>query len=767
MSEMDEIVHEFLLESREGLDHFERDLLALEHAPQSPELLASVFRVLHTVKGTAGLLGFTELERVAHVAESLLGTLRDGGMTFTTEIAGILLATGDAIGGMLTAIEDTDSEGDTDHGELVATLTRLQNSPETAERLPEKGPGAAPVPRLGEILVDRGLITPEDAAEALDEQQRGDPRHIGEILVEQGVVAPQDVVEALATQQDVRGATVAESSIRVDVGLLDELMNLVGELVLVRNRIVELAGGPREIDLAAAAQRLNHLTGELHDRVAKTRMQPVNLLWGKFPRLVRDLAAACGKQVRLDIAGADTELDRSILEAIRDPLTHLVRNAVDHGLEPVDERVAAGKPTEGRVSLRAFHESGQVHIEIADDGRGIDPDTLRAAAVRRGLMNADSAAALSEREALHLIFAAGLSTAKELTNVSGRGVGMDVVRVNVERIGGAVDVRTERGRGTVFTVTIPLTLAIVPALVVVSGGQRYVIPQAAVGELVRLGDTQQRGIEWVHDSPTYRLRGRLIPVLDLSDVLGNDRATPEATAQGTSLVVLQADGGRFGLVVDGVEDIQDIVVKPLGRQLRGISVYAGATIMGNGQVALILDVAGVAQQASAVSANGEERPSLDEDSEVTAGAQGESLLLVALADARRAAIPLAAVSRLETVSGAAVEQSAIGWVMQSRGGVVPLVDLSAPLGAGRLVGVENGDLHVIVVHGPGGRRIGLVVSDVIDVAEQPGPLEDADQRPGLAGVTVIDGRVTDVVALDGLLAVTAPAAMPVVEEEVA
>ena len=475
MDEMDEIVGEFLVESHENLDQLDSDLVALEQDPGSRALLGSVFRTIHTIKGTSGFLGYTALESVTHVGENLLSLLRDGQLALTPPITSTLLELVDAVRLLLASIEATGSEGTPDHGPLVARLTALLTA-DPAD--PADGQ------RIGEVLVEAGSTRPDDVALAVLEQQVGDPRPLGEILVEHGSAAAPDVADALEAQAGKRGA--ADSSIRVDVDLLDSLMRLVGELVLTRNQIVQHAGDVADQDLLRASQRLNLIASELQEGVMKTRMQPIDHVWSKLTRVVRDLGLACGKQVRLEMEGRDTELDRTILEAVKDPLTHLVRNAVDHGIESADARRRAGKSEQGVLLLRAFHAGGQVNIEIVDDGAGIDPQRVGAKAVERGLVSADELSRMSEREIVQLIFLPGFSTAAAVTNVSGRGVGMDVVKTNIEQIGGTVDVQSVVGGGSTFRIKIPLTLAIIPALTVRCAGDRYAIPQVALVELVRL-----------------------------------------------------------------------------------------------------------------------------------------------------------------------------------------------------------------------------------------------------------------------------------------
>ena len=775
MSEIDEIVGEFLVESYENLDRFDEDLLALERDPTDTGVLDSIFRTIHTVKGTSGFFGFNQLEALTHVAENLLGKLREGEASVTEEIASALLSTGDSVRGILTTIEETGEEGTHDVSDLVATLQRLYDQTtgdvEAAEAAdtPAADTPAEPTaeggdadeddtagPRIGELLVEGGHTTPDHVAIAAAEQEFGDSRRIGEILSEEGGV-DEDVVESTARDQSrSSGRSVADTSIRVDVGLLDELMNLVGELVLARNQIVQLVTQDQESEFTGASQRLNLITTELQEGVMKTRMQPIGNVWNKLPRVVRDLSLAVGKQVELEMIGQDTELDKTIIEAIKDPLTHLVRNAVDHGVESAERRAAAGKPEVGRLVLRAFHEGGQVNIEIADDGAGIDPEKVKAKAVANGIITAEQATRMPDREAWNLIFAAGFSTAEQVTNVSGRGVGMDVVRTNIERIGGTVDVHSELGTGTTFKVKIPLTLAIVPALVVSSGEHRYAIPQLSLLELVRLeGDAAREGIELVHGSPVHRRRGQLLPIVDLAGELATGDV-PLTERETISIVVLHADGQQFGLVVDEIHDTQEIVVKPLGSHLKEASLFAGATIMGDGRVSLILDIVGIAQRARVLNEGRDRNKLADQVEAAAAGAERCTLLLVEVGEGRRAAIALSDVERLEEFAASDLEWSGSQEVVQYRDDILPLLRLGDALGVGGFGHAGTDEGINVVVHSIDGRSVGIVVGRILDIVEQEVRFDGGSGHSGLLGSAIVQDRVTDVVDINAVVAQNDP-----------
>jgi two-component system chemotaxis sensor kinase CheA len=735
---MDEIVQEFLVESHENLDQLDHDLVELEQDPTSRALLSSIFRTIHTIKGTSGFLAFSQLESITHVGENLLSRLRDGALMLSPDMTSALLAMVDAVRAILDQIEESGREGDDDHTDLLAVLTALQDGAGGGIE-PEAKPAGDQL--LGEVLVTQGAASEDEVVLALAAQDVGDDRRIGEILVDVGDTTPEAVAAALDSQHEGR-RSAADSTIRVDVDLLDTLMNLVGELVLTRNQIVQRAATRQDPDLLRTSHRLNLIAGELQEGVMRTRMQAIDTVWSKLPRVVRDLAVQLGKQVQVRMEGRDTELDKTILESVKDPLTHLVRNCVDHGIETPDVRVAAGKPAEGTLTLRAFHEGGQVNIEICDDGAGIDPARLRERAVARGLITADAAARMSDREALNLVFAPGFSTAETVTNVSGRGVGMDVVKTNIEKISGLVDVQSVVGQGTTIRIKIPLTLAIIPALVVTAHGRRYAIPQVNLLELLRL-DTLGDGpkVETIQGTPVYRLRGRLLPLVSLREQLGLD-----ATASGTTthIAVLQADDHQFGLVVDDICDTEEIVVKPLGSLLRHIDLYAGATIMGDGEVALILDTTALAEHAGVLADNARQQERTDHVPDATDRAQ---LLLMSLSDGRRLGLNLDMVDRLEEVQQSAIEHVGGYEVVQYRHGLLPLVRLDHVYGANQSATDQDqgpqGRLQVVVcLHRE--VLVGLVVSEILDIVDDALAVRSALGSGGRYGSVVVDGRVTEI-----------------------
>jgi two-component system chemotaxis sensor kinase CheA len=722
-----DIVRDFLVESYENLDQLDRDLVALEKEPDSRDKLGSIFRTIHTIKGTCGFLGFGKLESVTHVGENLLSLLRDGELQLRPDITTGLLSLVDAIREMLGNIESCGSEGDAEYAALVATLSTLQQFRFPAPEVP-----AAPV-------VEPTVLTAKPAEVATPPS-----------LAEDRDAMHADVSSGGASSSEGRSG-VSEGTIRVDVGLLDKLMNRVGELVLARNQILQFTGTLNDAAFLSTSQRLNLITTELQEGVMKTRMQPIGNLWSKFPRVVRDLALQCGKSVRIELQGKETELDKTIVEAIKDPLTHLVRNAVDHGIESPEVRLAAGKPAEGVLRLRAFHEGGQVNIEISDDGGGLNPERIRQKALERGLITPDQALRMNDRESAQLIFAPGFSTAAQITNVSGRGVGMDVVKTNVERIGGAVDIQSQPGVGTTVKLKIPLTLAIIPALIVTCGEDRYAIPQVSLLELVRLeGEQARQGIERLHGAPVYRLRGQLLPIVYLRKELELDASSASDATDAhdvLNIVILRADDRQFGLVVDSINDTEEIVVKPLSQQLKGVPVYAGSTIMGDGKVALILDVLGMAQRARVVS-EVRDRTLSSRMTRSDEQASDRQTLLILEVGTRRLAIPISMVARLEEIPRESIEQADQQEVVQYRGQILPLLRLAELVGVTTEAG--DGPLQVVVYHEQG-RSLGLVVDRIADIVESNVEIKRRVQSDNFLASAVIQERVTELLNLPAVI----------------
>ena len=745
---MDDLTREFLIESQEGLDRMERCLTDLEERPQDKELLGEIFRSVHTIKGTTGFLGFKRLEKLAHAGESLLGLLRDGKITAGATLITALLHLLDGLRELLKTIEAKDNEGDGDDSALIARLEELQTPAQNAKA---KNAVAAHPAREADAA-KAGIATAEPQPEAAvpihtpaaPPHPIPAPTHIETQAPEPAEAAADAAIltPAEASKSRAQGAA-SESTLRVDVALLNRMMNLVGELVLTRNQVLQATAADPNMTLLS--RRLDMVTADLRESVMKARMQPVSNVFSKMPRLVRDLTHALGRRARLQMEGQETELDKSLLEAIKDPLTHAVRNALDHGIEPPAVREAAGKDPEGTLTLRAAQEGSHVVIEVSDDGAGMAVEKIRSKAIERGLLSAERAAQLGERELLQLVFLPGFSTAAAVTNVSGRGVGMDVVRTNVEKIGGKVEIDSRLGKGATLRMRIPLTLAIIPALIVRSISQSFALPQGALSELVHIPpDRASTAIEWMQGAPLYRLRGRLLPLVFLDRLLMPGRECKLFSDRDNFIAVLDADGRRFGLIVDSLADPEEIVVKPLNAVLKDIGLFSGATVLGNADLALILDPGSIAIKAGVTMSSDEESAqAVEEDSESEAA---RMRYLVVEVTGRQAAVPLADVLRIEQLPLSRIEYIGYRPVLNFEGQLLPVED------SGGILAAAQGDPEaqvVVVVCRDGNRHVGIAVSHVLDVTSG-GNLFEAGTGSRTEGVTLLKERVTSVVDLGGV-----------------
>ncbi|MFP5265950.1 MAG: chemotaxis protein CheW [Acidobacteriota bacterium] len=818
--EFAEEIREFLIESNENLQTLDQQMVELEQNPSDEHLIASVFRAIHTIKGTSGFFGFQTLGSITHIAESILGQVRDRARPLTPDLVSLILETVDAVRQILERIESCNEEGENSYQELRERLTAAYKEPAGE---PAGEPAAATAPEPARIqgqaleaspMSERQAVSgagkiplPEAASSSPNGRRPERDTDPGQDRCEQSSgqqVSPSPTEELQSDSllhrpgQDWAGIGAAPvpndghqhasqerrellggrratdategSTIRVDVKLLDKLMNLVGELVLARNQILQ--GSQQPNATSTTAQRLNLITSELQEGVMLTRMQPIGVVWNIFPRVVRDLAAEMGKDIRIQMEGTATELDKTIIEAIKDPLTHMVRNCCDHGIESPEVRVAKGKSPQGTILLRAYHEGGQVNIEVQDDGAGIDPGKIKSKAVQKGLITDSQAAMMQESEALRLIFLPGFSTAERVSNISGRGVGMDVVKTNIEKISGTVDIAQRSNAGTTFKIKIPLTLAIIPGLIVsiqdhqsratAAPALRFVIPQANLVELVRLeGAAGRQQIERVHGAEVYRRRGRLLPLISLRQVLGVARSgqalqthgsveSPDDQGSVINIVVVQAEETTFGLVVDHVNDTQEIVVKALGRQLKSLGCYLGATIMGDGKIALILDVTGLAHLAHVVT-NEQQIQAVDGELAAKTLDRAQMLLLFRCKGFARLVLPLSLVARLEEIPVARTESAGGARVLAYRDTIMPLVRLDCLLDAGAADPSRPEDNLQVIVFQDGGRYIGLIVEEILDIISDNVTIKSPGTAFGLLGSGVVNGKVTDFVDLDALL----------------
>ncbi len=754
-----EMLADFLPEALEQNELLDQELVRLEGEP-TEERLRTIFRVMHTLKGGAGFCGLAKLEGLTHRSETLLSRMRDGELPVNSERISLMLEVQDAVKVILDHLQSAGCEGSEDRSALCSRLDRAAadqvEDPRAAERRELEEMQAMllasmeppePLDEMAELEAMQAMLMANMGGEAppapVDEM--AELEALQAMLMAAMSPEPEAARPAPAPQPKAAAAAApppaAAPEVRVRVDLLDRMVNLAGELVLARNQLLRLTSGLSIPALGSICQRVNLLTSELQEQVMQTRMQPIATLLSRFPRIVRDLAAQTGKEVRLTMEGQETGLDRSLLEAIKDPLTHIVRNSIDHGLEKPEERLARGKERQGHVNLRAYQESGQVVVEISDDGAGVNTDRVLSRAIERGLVRPGEQ--LTHQEILELLFRPGFSTAETVTNLSGRGVGMDVVRSSIEGAGGSVEMTSERGRGSVMRLRLPLTLAIIPALLVTAGEERFALPQACLQELVRLEGEQRARVEKLHGAEVFRLRDQLLPLLRLRNVLGMEAPEPDTI----NIVVLQSESVRFGLIVDRVQDTEEIVVKPLPNGLKKLQLYAGATILGDGRVALILDPASLARS------EGMKTPQKTE-LRVDGGGRAQSMLVFTLGGPDRFALPLGVLTRLEAIPAEQVEWLEGERVVQYRGGLMRLIDVGERLGRSPAAG----EVLQVMVCGHGGRHQGLIVGDIVDVVRHEVQV-DSSLATGQAtmGSAVIGGRATSLLDLQMLLSDTRPA----------
>jgi two-component system chemotaxis sensor kinase CheA len=726
---MDELLRDFLTETNESIDVVDVELVRFEHDPNNAKILDNIFRLVHTIKGTCGFLGLPRLEALTHAAEALMGNFRDGA-SVTSEAVSLILATIDRIKMLLDRLERTQAEEAGNDEDLIVQLrlatvahagaakgaapavaTLVRQVPETSVRRVPPAESAPP----GDVHSDRPAAAAASAA-----------------------AKPDTGAEATGRDDDKSGDKIAAKSIRVHVDTLEHLMTMVSELVLTRNQLLEIVRRHEDSEFKGPLQRLSNVTAELQEGVMKTRMQQIGVAWQKLPRIVRDLSTELGKSIDLEMHGAETELDRQVLELIKDPLTHMVRNSADHGLELPAARRAAGKPEKGTIRLSARHEGGHIVIDIADDGAGLNAERIKAAAIARGLASEAQVEKMSEAQIQKFIFAAGFSTAQKITSVSGRGVGMDVVRANIDQIGGTIDVKSAPGQGTRFSIKIPLTLAIVSALIVEAAGDRFAIPQLAVVELVRVRSNSEHRIEHIKDAAVLRLRNKLLPLVHLKVLLKIDEGA-DCQVENGFIVVTQVGSQTFGIVVDAVFHTEEIVVKPMSSKLRHIPLFAGNTILGDGSVIMIIEPNGIAQSIGNVVV---ERDGATADQELEQGDDDvgdESMLVFRAGSPQPRAVLLSLVTRLEEVDVGKIETSNGRSLVQYRGQLMPLIPVNDD------VRLKSTGKQPLLVFSDEGRSMALVVDEIVDIVEQRLDIELVSQRAGVLGSALIRGQATEVI----------------------
>ena len=757
---MDDLLREFLTETSESLDTVDNQLVRFEQEPNNAKILDNIFRLVHTIKGTCGFLGLPRLEALAHAAETLMGKFRDG-MPVTGEAVTLILTTIDRIKDILSQLEATEAEPEGNDQDLIGELEAMvergmaeMGAAASASKPPAKAEPAATQGTLIAQTLERPLRPGEVSLDELERAFRETSIEVAPAQAKAAAPAPQAAAKqakpeaaketkaakatAKASGDDAPDADrVANQSIRVNVDTLEHLMTMVSELVLTRNQLLEISRRNEDTEFKVPLQRLSNVTAELQEGVMKTRMQPIGNAWQKLPRIVRDLSGELGKQIELEMHGADTELDRQVLDLIKDPLTHMVRNSADHGLETPAERAAGGKPEQGTIRLSAYHEGGHIIICIADNGRGLNTERIKAKALTNGLVTEAELEKMTEAQIHKFIFAPGFSTAAQITSVSGRGVGMDVVRTNIDQIGGTIDIKSVAGEGTSVTIKIPLTLAIVSALIVEAGGDRFAIPQLSVVELVRARANSEHRIERIKDTAVLRLRNKLLPLMHLKKLLMIDDGSSSDPENGF-IVVTQVGNQTFGIVVDGVFHTEEIVVKPMSTKLRHIDMFSGNTILGDGAVIMIIDPNGIAK---ALGASGSASHAVADENaahHAISGEQTTSLLVFRAGTDQPKAVPLALVTRLEEIAADKIEISNGRYMVQYRDQLMPLVQMEG-------ISVRTSGAQPILVFADDKRSMGLVVDEIIDIVEERLNIEVAGAHSGILGSAVIKGQATEVI----------------------
>ena len=861
---MDDLLNEFLEEATDSLVQLDQDFVELEKDPENLDIVKNIFRVMHTVKGTSGFLGFSRLEKIAHAAEDLMDKVRSGDLAATPELISVIFEASDKIKEIVEALEEDGEEPQKDDSELISKIRAIESGGEVAEESsPQEEPAneeqsseaAGKTPDLDEEIdfepivaeyVEEEDIKTLDAGELakalkdegdeegeqrsggktpdLDEEIDFDPimAEYADEQNEEGKENPDtpknestaedsslpvkkelsDEEKKKAVDAGLKAAASAEAnkkpikkpaqSIRVSLDVLENLMQLVGELVLTRNQLLQLKRSSNvkaEGNFATSLQRLNIITTELQEGVMKTRMQPISNVWAKFPRVVRDLAKELNKKIQLEMVGEETELDRQMLEAIKDPLTHMIRNAADHGVEGPEEREAAGKSEIGTVTLSAYHEGGHIIIKISDDGKGVNIEAVTKRIIDRELATPQDVANMTDREISQFIFKPGFSTAEAVTAVSGRGVGMDVVLSNIQRIGGTVEIDSVPGKGSEFLIKLPLTLAIMPVLIVKTASEIFAIPQIMVSEIVKAEnkgkddeekeakqretvasddvekevsegeqDSQEEAeeqensaqiedkshrIETINGSPVLRLRGNVLPLISLSDTLNLERPeNPDGGEPESFVVVCEVGSSMFGMLVDSVFHTEEIVVKPRSKLLKDLDVYSGSTILGDGSVILILDANGLLRYSDIKTIDS--KNSLTSEKIVFDREEIDFLMFKTDKGAPKA-IPLELVSRLEEVDYSKAEKSGGTKVIQYRGDLMHIISIDQDME------VPDSGTHDTIVFADRNRVLGVYVNEIMDIIHQSMDVKAASTKEGILGSMIMAGQTTEVVDISHYL----------------
>ncbi len=733
---MDDLIIEFLTETNESLMELDTDLIKLEQNPNDKDLISKIFRLMHTIKGTCGFLGLPRLETVAHRAENVMGRFRDGDLEVTAEYVSLILESLDRVRYLLGHIEEHGTEPEGNDTDLTTRLDAVYEGRD-AFQTGQTTPGPVELPEEDPVEI----AAHDPLADIFDTIEVSAP--VSAQISPPAAIEPshQPVAAAPPQTKEATESAVANQSLRVNMDVLENLMTMVSELVLTRNQLLQISRTEKENSFITPLQRLNHVVSDLQEGVMKTRMQPIGNAWAKLPRIIRDLSIELGKKIDLIMIGQDTELDRQVLDMIKDPLTHMVRNSGDHGIEVPAERVKAGKPETGKIHLRAYHEGGHIIIEIADDGKGLPTEKIRQKLVSNGLVTEEESKKLSPQQIHQYIFHAGLSTAEKVTSVSGRGVGMGVVRTNIEKIGGSIEMKSIEGKGSTFFIKIPLTLAIVSSLIVESAGERFAIPQLAVRELVLVSQKSENRIEMIKNTPVFRLREKLLPLVSLEDLLKIGQHSGENFEdrfEHKYIIVTQVGNYSFGLIVDQVFDTEEIVVKPVAKILKNIELFSGNTILGDGSVIMILDPGGIAKVTGE---NNLTDAAQDEQAaaEKLVSDKKTSLLVFTAGQGSPKAVPLSLISRLENIDMNTVEETDGQMLVQYRGALMPIIPFSDQMD------LSKDKMKPLLVFADRGKSVGLIVDEIVDIREEIIDIQLDGKRKGVFGSAIISGKASEIV----------------------
>ena len=741
---MDDLISDFLAETSEGLIQLDNDLVELEKDPDNQSLLGNIFRVMHTIKGTCGFLGMARLEKVAHAGENVLGKIRDREMQASPDAISLILQAIDSIKNIVEHIEEQGSEPGGDDSAVINALNDLvekSTNPQNADTSSdtsvdtnveaEENIDIESVDDNAEDSIDAAIVKEVSVSEIVED-------NVPEKAEATPAVKPKAVENATEDKAATTGKAASQQSLRVGLDVLENLMQQVGELVLTRNQLLQMIRKNEESEFVTPLHSLNKITTELQEGVMKTRMQPIGSAWAQFPRLVRDLSIDLNKKIELKMIGEETELDRQLLSTIKDPLTHMVRNSGDHGLEDPEDRLANGKSEIGTITLQAAHEGGHIIISVSDDGRGLDPEKIRNKIIEKELADEDQLRALSDKQVYQYIFEAGFSTADKITSVSGRGVGMDVVRSNIESIGGTIELESEPGKGSTFLIKIPLTLAIMPVLIVKAEEQRFAFPQINIVEIVKSGERSGHLIEIINEAPVLRLRENLLPLVFLRNLMGMDSSEYDIDkmngTNGAFIVVCKIGGYSFGVIVDMVYDTEEIVVKPVTPMLKNIEIYSGCTILGDGSVIMIVDVNGIFKTISSDSIKAN-----SSDTQASIVENKLSLLKFEAGSKAPKVVPLELVSRLEEMKSKDIEVSGGQHVVQYRGQLMKIINFDE-----KEIDQERDDYEVIVFE-EGNNIMGLLVDKILDIVSTTSISSENNAKNGFLQSVVINEQTCDLI----------------------